>query len=150
MFSVVFRDDFMANKNNAKLTQEVQDTICKALEKGHSVAAACGKAGITERTYYNWYNRGLKAKSGKYHKFVNAVEKAKSKALESVEAVILDAIPTNTGDAKWWLTKHRPDIYGDRTFNETKVEADVKTDVTLNLLERVKEKRKELNDLGSN
>lgn len=139
----------MGNKYNAKLTQKVQDTICKALEKGHSVAAACGKAGITEPTYYNWYNRGLKAKSGKYPKFVFAVEKAKSKALESVETVILDAIPDNPGDAKWWLTKHRPDIYGDKTFNETKLEADVKTDVTVNLLERVKEKRKELNDIRS-
>ena len=137
----------MANKYNAKLTPEVQDTICEALEKGHSIPAACGKAGITDTTYYNWHKRGKKAQTGKYRNFYFAVENARSKALGSVEEVIIDAIPTSTGDAKWWLSKHHPEIYGDRTYNETKVEADVKTDVTVNLLERVKEKRKELNDL---
>ncbi len=137
----------MANKNNAKLTQEVQDTLCEALEKGHSIAAACGYADITEQTYYNWYKRGMKAQTGKYPNFVIAVEKAKSKALQSVEKVIINSIPHDTGDAKWWLTKHRPDIYGDKSYIESKLEADVKTEVTINLLERVKEKRKELNEL---
>ena len=139
----------MANKNNSKLTPEVQDIICNELEAGHSVPAACAEAGITERTYYNWYNRGKEAKSGKYPNFYLAVENAKNNALSKVEQVIINAIPESPAEARWWLVKHRPDIYGDKTYNETKVEADVKTDVTVNLLERVKEKRKELNELKS-
>ena len=78
------------------------------------------------------------------------MDNARDNATLFVESVIIDSIPENPKDAKWWLTKRRPDIYGDKTFNETKLQADVKTDVTVNLLEKVKQKRNELNELRSN
>ncbi len=140
----------MANKYNSKLTPETSKLICDAIKKGHSIAGACGIAEITERTFYVWIKRGNEAKSGKYKQFVCDVELAKAKATQKVEKVILDEIPKNPQDAKWWLTKHRPDIYVDRVYNETKVDAKVETDVTVNLLDKVKQKRKELNDLRSN
>lgn len=139
----------MANKYNSKLTPETSKLICDAIKKGHSIAGACGIAEITERTFYVWIKRGNEAKSGKYKQFVCDVELAKAKATQKVEKVILDEIPDNPQDAKWWLTKHRPDIYVDRVVNETKVEADIKSEVTLNLLEKMKQKRSELNDLNS-
>lgn len=139
----------MANKNNSKLTPELSKLICKAIEKGHSIAGACGLAEITEPTFYNWIKRGKESKTGKYKQFVCDVELAKAKATQKVEKVILDEIPDSPQDAKWWLTKHRPDIYVDRVVNETKVEADIKSEVTVNLLEKMKQKRSELNDLNS-
>ena len=139
----------MANRYNCKLTPEISEEICKAIEKGHSIAGACGIAEITEPTFYNWIKRGNEAKSGKYKQFVCDVELAKAKATQRAEKVILDVMPESPQDAKWWLTKHRPDIYVDRVFNETKVDAKVETEVTVNLLEKVKQKRKELNDLNS-
>ena len=140
----------MPAKYNCKLTPEISETLCKAIEKGHSIEGACGVAEITKPTFYNWIKRGNEAKSGKYKQFVCDVELAKAKATQKVEKVILNNIPENPQDAKWWLNKHRPDTYGDRTFNETKLQADVKTDVTVNLLDKVKQKRKELNDISSN
>ena len=134
---------------NAKLTKEVCCKICEALEKGHSIRGACGLAGIGETTYYDWYNRGLKAKSGKYKQFTCDVDNAKAKAISKVEDVIIEAIPHDVGTAKWWLVKHDAENYADRTFNETKLEADVKSEVTVNLLEKMKEKRRDLDDLGS-
>lgn len=137
-------------KYNAKLTPKVSAMICEALRKGHSIGAACAHAKISRRSYHNWYNKGLNAKSGKFKQFVCDVDTAIDEATLFVEEVIIDSIPDNPKDAKWWLTKRRPDIYGDRTFTETKVEADVKSEVTVSLFDRVKQKRRELNDLRSN
>ena len=139
----------MAQKNNAKLTPEVSEKICEALEKGHSIKGACGHVGIHETTYYNWYNRGKEAKSGKYKQFVCDVDNARAKATCKVEKVILDIIPESPQDAKWWLTKHAPDTYVDRQETRTQIEGKVETEVTVNLLERVKAKRRELNDSNS-
>ena len=123
----------MANKYNCKLTPKISARICDAIEKGHSIQGACGFAEISEPTFYNWIHRGEKAKSGKYKQFVCDVELAKAKATQRVEQVIIDNIPLNPNDAKWWLTKRRPDIYADRTYNETKLEADVKTELLAKL-----------------
>lgn len=118
---------------NSKLTPEVCNKICEALKKGHSIKGACGYAGIAENTYHNWYNRGTTAKSGKYKQFVCDVDNAKHQATYEVEDVIIDAIPTDVSTAKWWLVKHNPDLYGDRQYNETKVEAEIQTEILAKL-----------------
>ncbi len=120
-------------KYNAKLTPELSKVFCEALSKGHSIEGACGIVGINRQTYHNWYNRGEKARSGKYKQFYCDVETARSKAVSNVEQPILDAIPTDVNSAKWWLSKMRPDLYGDKTYNETKIEADVKTELLMKL-----------------
>ena len=133
-----------------KLTPELQKEFCKAIEKGYSIDGACGAVGIVKQTYYNWYNTGKDAKSGIQHDFYCAVEAAKAKATHFVEGIIIDQLPENPSDAKWWLTKRRPDIYADRQINETKLDATIESEITVNLLERVKAKRRELNDSNSN
>ena len=133
-------------KYNAKLTEEVCRKLCEALSKGHSIEAACSYANIGRTTYYNWYNKGTEAKSGKFKQFVCDVDNALGEAVYNVEKVVLDNIPTNPNDAKWWLSKRNKN-YADKSYTETKLDATVETDVTLNLLDRVKEKRQELNDL---
>lgn len=149
IFFKCFKEGLTMAEYNSKLTSEVCSKICEALSKGHSNKGACAHAGISEVTYYNWYNRGKNAKSGKYKQFVCDVDNAKSKATHDVEDVILDAIPSDISTAKWWLVKHNPDIYGDRTYNETEIKAEVQTEVTLNLIEKMKQKRHELKDLDS-
>ena len=137
----------MANKYNSKLTPELSEKLCEALAKGYSIPAACSVVGIVENTYYNWYDSGKEAKSGKYRQFYCDANNARDRATHLVETVILDSIPSNPQDAKWWLSKHNPETYVDR--QETKVDAKVESDVTVNLLEKVKQKRKELNDLNN-
>ena len=121
-------------KYNSKLTPELSAQFCKALRQGYSLNGACGHVGITFQTYRNWYTRGEKAKSGKYRQFKCDVDAANNTAIYNVEKVIIDNIPTNPNDAKWWLT-HRTDLYNERTYNETKIEANVKTEI-LTRLER--------------
>jgi hypothetical protein len=137
----------MANKNNSKLTPELSAKFCEAISKGYSISGACGVTGISRQTYHNWYNRGETAKSGKYKQFKCDVDAAYDKATERAEKPIVDNIPRDSKEAKWWLIKRRQGLYGERTYNETKIDAEVKTDVTVNLLEKMKEKRAELNDL---
>lgn len=134
-------------KYNQKLTPELSKKFCEILMKGHSINAACGKVGIVRKTFYNWYNKGKEAKSGKFKQFVCDVDNAQDIAAHRLESIVIESAADNPKDAKWLLTKKFPDIYGDRQYNETKIDATVESDVTVNLLDRVKEKRQELNDL---
>lgn len=97
---------------NRKLTDEVQDTIVKALENGMAIKSACGQARISEPTYYNWYNRGAEKKSGKYRDFHDAVDNAKDVAQSNFENVIASAANNGTWQAAaWWLERRRPEMY---------------------------------------
>ncbi|MEO8608898.1 MAG: transposase [Chloroflexota bacterium] len=49
----------MARKT--KLTPELQKQIIKLLEQGVSVEDVCSQVGISDRTYYGWRERGVKA-----------------------------------------------------------------------------------------
>ena len=123
----------MAKKYNAKLTPELSSRFCEAISKGHSIGAACAIVGISRQTYYNWYDKGKTAKSGKYKQFYCDVDNAEDKATHRAEKPIIDAIPHDAREAKWWLIKRRQDLYGERSFNETKVEAEITSDLLVKL-----------------
>ena len=123
----------MANKYNAKLTPELSEKFCEILMKGHSINAACGEVGIVRKTFYNWYNKGKKAKSGKFKQFKCDVDNAQDIAAHKLESIVIESAADNPKDAKWLLTKKFPDLYGDRQFNETKIEADVTSELLLKL-----------------
>ena len=123
----------MAKRYNQKLTPELSERFCEAISKGYSIGAACAEVGIARKTYYNWYNRGKEAKSGKYRQFYCDVDNAEDKATHRAEKPIIDAIPHDAREAKWWLIKRRQDLYGERSFNETKVEAEITSDLLVKL-----------------
>ena len=123
----------MAKRYNQKLTPELSARFCEAISKGYSIGAACAEVGIARKTYYNWYNRGKEAKSGKYKQFYCDVDNAEDKATHRAEKPIIDAIPHDAREAKWWLIKRRQDLYGERSFNETKVEAEITSDLLVKL-----------------
>ena len=123
----------MAKKYNAKLTPELSSRFCEAISKGHSIGAACAIVGISRQTYYNWYDKGKEAKSGKYRQFYCDVDNAEDRATHRAEKPIIDAIPHDAREAKWWLIKRRQDLYGERSFNETKVEAEITSDLLVKL-----------------
>lgn len=97
---------------NRKLTDEVQEIIVKSLENGLAIKAACGRARISEQTFYNWYNKGAEAKSGKYKNFHDAVDNAKNTAQSNFENIIASAANKGTWQAAaWWLERRRPEMY---------------------------------------
>lgn len=97
---------------NRKLTDEVQETLIKSLENGLAIKAACGRASISEKTFYNWYNKGAEKKSGKYRDFHDAVDNAKNTAQSNFENIIASAANKGTWQAAaWWLERRRPEMY---------------------------------------
>lgn len=105
-----------------KLTPELQERFCEAIENGDSILGACGYVGIDESTYYNWIKRANEAKSRtKFVKFKECVDKAKAKALHNFEQVITSASMEHWQAAAWMLERRHPNLYGKRE----KIEADV-------------------------
>lgn len=65
-----------------KLTPTVQDKICALIAKGNYIRTACLVAGITQRTYERWIERGEAGASGDqlYVTFVEEIKKAEAEA----------------------------------------------------------------------
>ena len=130
-----------------KLTDQLCDEICNDIKAGVPIAHAAIAHGITRATFYNWYNKGEDAKSGKFKKFYDKVEEAKSVAITLRARRIYKAGEDNWQADAWWLERVDPDNFGRKDHHDVKMKAEVKAEVTLNLLDKIKEKRKELDDL---
>ena len=57
-----------------KLTDDIQEAICKHVAAGVSYADAARLAGVTRRTLLRWRRRGKSARSGKYCHFCHRIE----------------------------------------------------------------------------
>lgn len=95
-----------------KLTPETQARIIQALEAGNYFETACGYAGVSATTGYNWMNKGRESTSGIYFEFLNAVEKASSNAEARNVALIQQAAKDTWQAAAWWLERRAPDRWG--------------------------------------
>ena len=70
-----------------KLTPEVQDKIVFAIRSGNYKETAAQYAGISEKTFYVWLQRGRDEPSSIYADFFEAINHAE--AASEVEAVAL-------------------------------------------------------------
>ena len=102
-----------------KLTPEVQARICELLNKGAWFKEAAQDAGITERTFYNWMERGEKAKSGLYFQFFQAVEKNCNDAKLFAILTIRRAMGRSWQAAAWFLERRYKDEYGRQRVEHT-------------------------------
>lgn len=125
-----------------KFNDDIRETIYELVSKGYTYKDICAVCGIVESTFYEWINRGKKAKSGKYKEFYLNVEKAKSLRKNN----LIDKLIEKT-DARddWkgyaWLLERgygdefaRPEVKIKQEV-ESKVEAEVK--VPFQDLERI-------------
>ena len=135
-----------------KFSKEIRETIYDLVSQGYTYKDICAVCDISEQTFYNWVNRGKEAKSGQYKEFVVELEKAKAERKNNLVAELIE-MGRNREDWKalaWILERG----YGDEFARpEVKIKADVgakaeiKSDVTVNLLDKVKKKREELDEL---
>lgn len=126
-----------------KLTPETQEKICNEIKRGLPVSHAAELAGITQRTYYNWYNKGKNAKSGRFKEFYNKIEEAKAYGIALRVENIRKAGESGTWQADaWWLERMDPDNFSlNRNLH---VNADVDARVGLKgLRDVISEKKKE-------
>lgn len=103
-----------------KLTNNVIESICASIRSGSYVGAACGRARVSKRSFYDWRKRGEKeredGKSTVYTRFVDALEHAEA----DNEVMLVEAISTHDDwRAKMEILKRRyPERWGDKSKTE--------------------------------
>ena len=95
-----------------KLTDQLCDDICNDIKAGVPIDHAAIAHGITRKTFYNWYNKGKDAKSGKFRQFHDKVEEAKSVAITLRARRIYKAGETSWQADAWWLERVDPENFG--------------------------------------
>jgi IS30 family transposase len=112
---------------SSKLSAEIQEHIVTAIRLGNYQDHAAQSAGIGISTFYSWLERGkkererldafptetIRAAEKPYVEFLEAVEKAKSEAVQRNIAVIQKAAAVGSWQAAaWWLERTQTALYG--------------------------------------
>ena len=112
-----------------KLTDQLCDEICNDIKAGVPIKHASISHGISESTFYNWFNKGRDAKSGKFKKFYDNIQEAKSVAITLRARRIYKAGEINSQADAWWLERVDPDNFGRKDRYEHHIDANVKQDI---------------------
>ena len=117
----------MSEQNNkdgrpTKLTPELMDKICNYIREGNYAITACRLAGISERAYYYWKERGEKG-DGIYVEFLEKVEQADAEAEAYLLSKMYDAAPPDWRAAETTLARRWPG----RWARKDKHEVDIQT-----------------------
>lgn len=128
-----------------KFSKEVCSIILDARSSGMTKEECAGLAGISVRTLDRWLEKGKNAKSGKHRDFYIAYLKANLEFRKYHRDKI--------GEHKdWHASQYLLQVNEKGKYNltqeiESKVEAEVKSEVTVNLLSNIKKKREDLNGI---
>ena len=74
-----------------KLTDELQERICRLIATGSTFEQASKLSGISSRAFHLWRARGRAAKTGKFFRFVQAVKEAEEQFIRTHLDVIVRA-----------------------------------------------------------
>jgi len=102
----------MMRHKNTKLTEEKIQLASKLIGAGNTVKTIYGALGVSKQTWYNWLDKGSKAKSGLYRKLYEEVEKAESRAESRYVTIIAQAAEENWQAAAWMLERKYPERWG--------------------------------------
>ena len=95
-----------------KLINKLSDEICNDIKAGVPIVHAAISHGISQSTFYDRYNKGKKAKKGKFRDFYDDVEEAKSVAITLRARRIYKAGQANWQADAWWLERVDPENFG--------------------------------------
>jgi len=91
-----------------KLTPEIQSKIVDAVKIGNYPEVAAQAAGVGERTYYRWMEKGEEASSGIYRQFWQAIKEASAVG----EVLAVESVRKHMGDnwqsAMTYLERRHP------------------------------------------
>lgn len=106
-----------------KLNPQIQEAICNEIKRGTPITSACLIAGISKDTYYRWYHKGEKAKTGKFKEFYNKIEEAKAYAISLRVENIRKAGRNGSWQADaWWLERMDPENFSRKDHVNVKSE----------------------------
>jgi hypothetical protein len=132
----------MARKT--KLTPQVQGRIVQAIRSGNYANVAARYAGIDERSYFGWMQRGEREGSGIYFQFFLAIKDAESAAEVEAVAQVRLAARESWQAAMTWLERKFPERWGRRErIDVSHADVDVKrlSDAELESLAALESKR---------
>ena len=113
-----------------KLDPQTTERLLEAFKLGQtSITMACAYAGIGERTYYTWMEKGDTGEEP-YAQFRQDIEKARADAVMTNLVVIRKAAAEGTWQAAaWWLERSMPQQYGRKAID---IQHSGRIDVTIN------------------
>lgn len=126
-----------------KLNPQRQAMIIEALQLGMTIELASKYAGIEQKTFYNWMNRGRREGEGIYFQFLQAIEKAIAKSALVNMAIIQKAAKEGTWQASAWIMERRHKYHA-KQEPEVIVQIDAKEASITQLIQQVKETDLEL------
>lgn len=112
-----------------KLTDHLCDEICNDIKAGVPIKHASIAHGISESTFYNWFDKGKEAKSGKFRKFYDKIQEAKSVAITLRARRIYKAGETSWQSDAWWLERVDPENFGRKDTHKVDMKTDQKVQV---------------------
>jgi hypothetical protein len=113
-----------------KLTDEVEEQICKLLRSQMSFSDACAWVGINRVTIWEWRTKGKAKPESRYGHFAQAVEKA---LLVAKAVLIHDIAQSSDIRGKLFLLKNRyPSEFRDRIIQEVSGVASAPVPVQVN------------------
>lgn len=114
---------------NLKLTDKLCDEICNDIKAGVPIKHAVISHGISETTYYRWYDKGKEAKSGKFRNFYDKIQEAKSVAVTLRARRVYKAGETSWQADAWWLERVDPENFGRKDTHKVDMKTDQKVQV---------------------
>ena len=110
-----------------KFKDETVRILLTAIQKGYSRRASCGLAGITVGTLRNWLINGRDDPDSEFADFCADFQQAEATAESAITDVVLeDALENRSFQAaSWWLTKRRPEDYGNRTEVKQEIKGEI-------------------------
>jgi hypothetical protein len=106
--------------DRGKLTPARQEKLLSYVRQGCTLRAAALKAGIHERTFYLWREKGEKARTGKYREFVDALEEAQAHA----EVALVTSLKLQGAEdwraLAWMLERRFPEAWAKQQIVENR------------------------------
>lgn len=121
----------------AKLTADLQNTLCARIAEGLNKTEACTAVGISRKTLNNWLKKGAEKQTERYTDFYNAYQLAVQSSYQVLLRQVLDGdsqvrteldadgnvikiVKTETRSwrqAAWLLEKRFPHMFGEPVGN---------------------------------
>ena len=127
-----------------KLTDSLCDEICNDIKAGVPIIHSAVAHGISQTTFYDWYNKGKTAtRKSKFKTFYERVEEAKSVAITLRARRIYKAGETNWQADAWWLERVDPDNFGRKDNLNIHSKQEITHNGLQNLIEAFDESKRE-------
>ncbi len=107
----------MAGGRPTKFTQEVQDTIIRALSVGSTYELSCQSAGLSYKTFREWMVEAERDPSSKFCEFAERIKKTEGEAVERWLKIIDEAAsqPKHWQAAAWKLERRYWKMFSGKT-----------------------------------